>query len=99
LIPLYDDALHFALFFTQLAEGYAWVLLMPSMRAGVGVMLATFISPKLGIAGLIGAATALLVARWMRVADSLASLYVFNGLLTGMFLAAHYQPNGLFLSW
>lgn len=83
-------------FFSQLAEGYAWVLLMPSVPAGFGVMAATFASPQLGIAGLTGAATALLMSRWMRVTGSLSSVYVFNGLLTGMFLAAHYLPNTLF---
>lgn len=80
-------------FLNQLAEGYAWVLLMPSTPAGAALILATFASPWLGTAGLIGAATALLTARWLRVPDNIASVFVFNGLLTGLALAAHFQPN------
>jgi urea transporter len=74
----------------HLAEGYAWVMLLPSARAGVVFLLATFAMPGLGFAGLVGAVSALGVARWMRVEDSLVSVYVFNGLLTGLLLAAHY---------
>ncbi len=85
-------------FLHQLAEGYAWVLLLPSARAGFALMLITFFSPALGLAGLIGASVSLLVARWMRAAEALAAVYVFNGLLTGLFLGAHYMLNAQFFA-
>lgn len=85
-------------FLRQLAEGYAWVLLLPSARAGLVLLLLTFVSPVLGCAGLTGATVALGVARWMRVAQALTPVYVFNGLLTGLFLAAHYMLNMQFFA-
>jgi urea transporter/murein DD-endopeptidase MepM/ murein hydrolase activator NlpD len=81
------------IFSQHLAQGYAFVLLMPSTRAGLAVMLATFANPRLGIMGLLGASISLLAARSLRVTEELSSVYVFNGLLTGLLLAAHYQSN------
>lgn len=80
-------------FLQHLAQGYAWVLLMPSTRAGAVLMIATFANPRLGIMGLLAASMTLLVSRSLRVMESLSSVYVFNGLLIGLFLAAHYQLN------
>jgi urea transporter len=65
-------------------------MLLPSARAGVVILLATFAMPVLGCAGLLGAVSALGVARWMRVEDGLVSVYVFNGLLSGLLLASYY---------
>lgn len=75
----------------HLAQGYAWVLLMPSTVAGAVVIAATFASPVLATMGLFGACVALLSARALRVIEGLSSVYVFNGLLTGLFIGAHYQ--------
>jgi len=80
-------------FCQHLAQGYAWVLLMPSTRAGMVLIAATFATPRLGIIGLLGASITLLTARGLRVTEELSSVYVFNGLLTGLFLVAHYQIN------
>jgi urea transporter len=80
-------------FFRQLTQGYAWVLLLPSARAGMALLLLTFVSPLSGLAGLIAASVSLLVARWMRVVDALVPVFVFNGLLTGLLLESHYIPN------
>ncbi len=80
-------------FCQHLAQGYAWVLLMPSTRAGAVLILATFAAPKLALIGLLGASITLLSARALRVTEGLSSVYVFNGLLTGLFLAAHYQTS------
>ncbi|CAG1769275.1 partial Urea transporter, partial [uncultured bacterium] len=79
------------IFGQHLAQGYAWVLLMPSTIAGAVLIVATFASPILAFMGLFGACVALLSARALRVTDELSSVYVFNGLLTGSFIAAHYQ--------
>ncbi|MEI6707338.1 MAG: urea transporter [Methylococcales bacterium] len=78
-------------FSQQLAQGYAWVLLMPSTVAGTVLIVATFAAPKLAAVGLLGASITLLSARGLRVVEGLSSVYVFNGLLTGLFIAAHYE--------
>jgi urea transporter/murein DD-endopeptidase MepM/ murein hydrolase activator NlpD len=81
------------IFFQHLAQGYAWVLLMPSTAAGVVLIIATFAAPKLALIGLLGASITLLSARCLRVTEGMSSVYVFNGLLTGLFLASHYQTT------
>jgi urea transporter/murein DD-endopeptidase MepM/ murein hydrolase activator NlpD len=81
-------------FSQQLAQGYAWVLLMPSTMAGAVLIVATFAAPKLAAVGLLGASITLLAARGLRVSEGLSSVYVFNGLLTGLFIAAHYETSG-----
>lgn len=78
-------------FSQQLAQGYAWVLLMPSTIAGVVLIVASFAAPKLAAVGLLGASITLLSARGLRVVEGLSPVYVFNGLLTGLFIAAHYE--------
>jgi urea transporter/murein DD-endopeptidase MepM/ murein hydrolase activator NlpD len=80
-------------FSQHLAQGYALVLLMPSARAGAVIMIATFAHPHSAVMGLVGASMALLMAHGLRVTEGLSSVYVFNGLLTGLFLAAHYQTS------
>ena len=80
-------------FCQHLAQGYAWVLLMHSTRAGIVLIAAIFPSPQLGIISLLGASITLLTARGLRVTEELSSVYVFNWLLTGLFLATHYQIN------
>lgn len=66
---------------------------MPSTRAGVVLIIATFAAPNIAIIGLLGASLTLLSARGLRVTEGLSAVYVFNGLLTGLFLAAHYQTT------
>ncbi len=84
-------------FLQHLAQGYAWVLLMPSIPAGAVLMVATFAAPRLAIMGLLAASITLLTARWLRVTEGMSSVYVFNGLLTGLFLASHYLTTVHFL--
>jgi urea transporter/murein DD-endopeptidase MepM/ murein hydrolase activator NlpD len=62
--------------------------------AGAALIVATFAAPKLAAVGLLGASITLLAARGLRVSEGLSSVYVFNGLLTGLFIAAHYETSG-----
>lgn len=70
----------------ELALGYAWIVLLPSWRAGVLLAALTFVQPTMGLAGALAALVAW-YAGWLAGADATERpVCVFNGLLCGLFV-------------
>lgn len=71
----------------ELARGYAWVSLVPSWKAGSVLALLTFLEPNVGVVGLIGAVCAWYAGQVAGADASERPVCVFNGLLTGLYVA------------
>ena len=71
----------------ELALGYAWVALVPSWKAGIFLALLTFIEPAIGFVGLLGAVCAWYAGQIAGADAGERPVCVFNGLLTGLFVA------------
>ena len=71
----------------ELALGYAWVALTPSWKAGVLFALATLLQPAIGLIGLVGALCAWGAGRVAGADAGERPICVFNGLLSGLFIA------------
>ncbi len=70
----------------ELALGYAWIVLLPSWRAGVLLAALTFVQPAMGLTGALAALLAW-YSGWLAGADaSERPVCVFNGLLCGLFV-------------
>jgi urea transporter len=93
----------------ELALGYAWIALLPTWRAGVPLALLTFAEPAVGVVGSLSA-----ICAWYagQIAGSDAAerpVCVFNGLLSGLFVAHLWLPSlsmlmlavlgGIFSGW
>ncbi|MDA8328004.1 MAG: urea transporter [Betaproteobacteria bacterium] len=78
---------HFIQLSEEIARGYAWVSLLPSWKAGVFLMLLTFLEPRMGISGLVGALFAWYAGMIAGADTGERPVCVFNGLLTGLFVA------------
>ena len=85
--------LHLQRLGVEVALGYAWVALLPSWRAGIPLMLLTFIEPQCGIIGLLGALCAWYAGEIAGADKGERPVCVFNGLLVGLF-AAHVWVAG-----
>lgn len=67
--------------------GYAWVTLAPSWKAGILLALMTFIDPGTGAFGLVGAICAWYAGQLAGADAGERPVCVFNGLLSGLFVA------------
>lgn len=81
----------------QLAEetslGYAWVALVPSWKVGILFVLMSFMQPTSGAAGLLGAVCAWYAGLLAGADAHERPVCVFNGLLTGLFVAQVWVFN------
>ncbi len=77
----------------EVALGYSWVTLVPSWRAGLLLALMTFIEPSAGILGLLGAVCAWYAGDVAGADSGERPVCVFNGLLTGLFVAYLWSPG------
>ena len=71
----------------ETATGYAWIALVPSWKAGVLLALLTLMVPGIGAVGWVGAVCAWYAAQVAGADASERPLCVFNGLLSGLFVA------------
>lgn len=78
---------HFLLMFEEVARGYAWVALVPSWKAGTLLLLLTFLDPYIGLIGLVGGVCAWYAGEIAGADQNERPVCVFNGLLTGLFVA------------
>ena len=77
----------------EVARGYAWIALLPSWTAGTLLALLTFTQPVIGAIGLVGAISAWYAAHIAGADAGERPVCVFNGLLSGLFLAHVWQPG------
>lgn len=77
----------------EVAQGYAWIGLMPSWRAGALLLALTFVQPVMGAAGLLCAVVAWLAAALAGAEEGERPVAVFNGLLIGLLAASTWQPG------
>lgn len=85
---------HFLRLIEEVARGYAWVSLLPSWKAGLLLALLTFIEPGSGSIGLVGAVCAWYAGKVAGADAGERPVCVFNGLLTGLFVA-HAWATGV----
>ncbi len=83
-------------FFIALADSYSCIIFTHSPWFGLLVMISTFLSPIMGLSGLIGSGIALLLARALQfdVWDNHKGFYGFNSMLTSL-AVAYYFPGDL----
>jgi murein DD-endopeptidase MepM/ murein hydrolase activator NlpD len=77
----------------DLARGHAWIVLLPSWRAGVWLALLTWLTPVSAAMGLATALAARGAAQAAGAADDERTVAVFNGLLVGWFISSAWQPS------
>lgn len=82
---------HFRRLFEEVTRGYAWVSLVPSWKAGVLLLSMTFLDPHIGLIGLVGAICAWYAGEIAGADAGERPVCVFNGLLTGLFVAHMWQ--------
>ncbi len=78
----------------EIALGYAWIMLVPSWRAGLLFGALTFMHPSAGALGLAGAISAWYAAHLAGATTSERPVCVFNGILSGLFIA-HVWTAGI----
>lgn len=78
---------HLLLMLNEIAQGFAWVSMVPSRKAGIALALLTFIDPSAGCIGLLGAISAWYAGQAAGADKGERPVCVFNGLLIGLFLA------------
>jgi urea transporter len=93
----------------EVARGYGWVALVPSWKAGILLALLTFLEPAIGAAGLTGAICAWYAGQVAGADAGERPVCVFNGLLSGLFVAHAWTPGvsvfalaimgGVFTGW
>ena len=76
-----------------LPRAYASILFVDHVWVGLLIIVATLWYPNIGIAGLLGALTALLTTQLFRFPDSSGGLQIYNSLLVGLSLGAFYELN------
>lgn len=77
----------------EVALGYAWIALVPSWKAGLLLAALTFVQPVIGAMGLIAAVSAWLAAQVAGADAQERPVCVFNGLLSGLYVA-HVWSSG-----
>lgn len=78
---------HLTQLLEEVARGYSWVALIPSWKAGLLLALMTLIEPHFGIVGLLGSVCAWYAGKIAGADADERPVCVFNGLLTGLFVA------------
>jgi hypothetical protein len=77
-------------------NAYSTILFSDSVWIGLALMLVTFASPIIGLAGLISLLLAMLVSRGLGFenADSTSGVLAFNSLLIGLAIGYYYPYSG-----
>lgn len=78
----------------ELALGYAWIALVPSWKAGLLLAALTFLQPVSGAIGLAAALSAWMAAHVAGADAQERPVCVFNGLLSGLYVA-HVWSSGV----
>jgi murein DD-endopeptidase MepM/ murein hydrolase activator NlpD len=84
---LFSFQRHLIKLLKELLLGYAWVTLLPTWKAGVALLLLTFIEPYVGLIGLLAAMSAWYAGEIAGADEGERPVCVFNGLLIGLFVA------------
>jgi len=73
-------------FWESLAKAYSGLLFLPSVRAGLALLILTFIDPNIGLSGFLAVVSAYLVAKFLGFSKTFLSLdyYIYNPLLVGL---------------
>ncbi len=73
-------------FFEPVAKAYSGILFIPFFRAGLAVLILTFLDFNIGISGFLALTSAYLTARFLGFSKSFLSLdyYIYNPLLVGL---------------
>lgn len=72
-------------------RAYATILFLNHPVSGLIILLATLFFPNLGIAGLIGAVTGLIVACFLNFPQIKSGMHIYNSLLVGLSLGAFFK--------
>lgn len=72
---------------SELANGYGWVALLPSWKAGALMLLVTLLEPSVGLIGMLSAIIAWYAGQLAGASEQERPVCVFNGLLIGLFIA------------
>lgn len=75
----------------QILRAYGAILFIKSTAWGSVIALATFFSPNVGIAGLLGAIMAMLITDRLRFVSDKDGIYIVNCLLGGLAIGAFYK--------
>lgn len=78
---------------SSIPKAYATILFLQNTTAGLIIMGSTLFYPNIGLAGLLGAITAYVIARLWQLPDYASQIQIFNSLLVGLSLGAFYQLN------
>lgn len=78
----------------EVALGYAWITLVPSWKAGLLLGALTFVEPVVGVVGWVAAISAWLAAQSAGADAQERPVCVFNGLLSGLYVA-HVWSSGM----
>jgi urea transporter len=76
---------------TRICCGYAFILFTESPRVGWLFLLVTFWFPNIGACGLIAVLIATALAEGLKLRNLTSGLHLYNSLLVGLSLGAHYQ--------
>lgn len=79
--------------FIDLANGYGWIALLPSWQAGLILSLMTMVEPQSGAIGLASGMCAWLASELAGAHECERPVSVFNGLLSGLFVAHVWAPG------
>ncbi|MBW2731540.1 MAG: urea transporter [Deltaproteobacteria bacterium] len=85
-----------SLFFDALLRGYAQILFNRSLLVGGLLLLATMVSPRIGISGLLSILLATATAKLLELSDDLieSGLFSYNALLVGLGGSYLFEPGG-----
>jgi murein DD-endopeptidase MepM/ murein hydrolase activator NlpD len=93
----------------EIAQGFAWVVMVPSRKVGVALALLTFLDPSSGSIGLLAAISAWYAGQAAGADRGERPVCVFNGLLIGLFVAHLWMAGvsvmilavlgGIFAGW
>ena len=72
-------------------RAYATILFVNHPVSGLIILLCTLFFPNLGIAGLLGAVTGLVLARFLNFPQISSGMHIYNSLLVGLSLGAFFQ--------
>ncbi len=82
---------------STLFYGYAAILFTENPRIGLLFLLATCWFPNIGLSGLISVLIAMTIAQSLKLRNLTSGLHLYNSLLVGLSLGAHYQLDGRLL--
>lgn len=78
---------------SRIPKAYASILFLQNPLAGLVIVATTLFFPNIGLAGMLGAATAFAITRVWQFPDYAGQIQIFNSMLVGLSLGAFYQLN------